>query len=287
MAPQTERQRQARTISKAKQKQKRKQQFRRTVLFPVGLIVVAGIGLSGWKLHQDSWFERTWQKGVNSVHKRMASAGFETKRVSIMGRIKTSEAKIQNALGADLGQSVWAFSLDDVRDNLQSLSSIRSAHVQRLLPDTIHIELEERAPAAVWQYEGQLSVIDVDGEILTDESATDYRQLLVVVGEDAPEHLEGLFQLLGSERDLAQRVVAAVRVGARRWNLQMERGVMVQLPEEEPERAWSYLAQMENSQKILQKSISKIDMRMGDRVFIKMDDEDEKTVPQGGHQAET
>lgn len=287
MARQTERQRQARTISKAKQKQKRKQQFRRTVLFPVGLIVVAGIGLSGWKLHQDSWFERTWEKGVNSVHKRMASAGFEAKRVSIMGRIKTSEAKIQNALGANLGESVWAFSLDDVRDNLQSLSSIRSAHVQRLLPDTIHIELEERAPAAVWQYEGQLSVIDVDGEILTDESATDYRQLLVVVGEDAPEHLEGLFQLLGSERDLAQRVVAAVRVGARRWNLQMERGVMVQLPEEEPERAWSYLAQMENSQRILQKSISKIDMRMGDRVFIKMDEEDKKTVPQGGQQAET
>ncbi len=287
MARQTERQRQARTISKAKQKQKRKQQFRRTVLFPVALIVVSGLGLSGWKLHKDSWFERTWQSGVDSANETIASMGFETKRVSIMGRIKTSEAKIHNALGAELGESVWAFSLDDVRDNLQDLSSIRSAHVQRLLPDTIHIELEERAPAAVWQYEGELSVIDVDGEILTDESANDYRELLVVVGEDAPDHLESLFQLLGNERDLAQRVVAAVRVGARRWNLQMERGVMVQLPEEDPERAWGYLAQMENSQKILQKSISKIDMRMGDRVFIKMDEENEKTVPQGGQQAET
>jgi len=287
MAKQTERQRQARNISKAKQKQKRKQQFRRTVLFPVGLIVAVGLGMSGWKLHKESWFEKTWQHGMDSANETMASMGFATQRVSIMGRIKTSEYKIQDALGADLGQSVWAFSLDDIRDNLQGLSSIRTAHVQRLLPDTIHIELEERAPAAVWQYEGQLSVIDVDGEILTDESPAEYRNLLVVVGEDAPEHLEGLFQLLSKERNLAERVVAAVRVGARRWNLQMERGVMVQLPEEDPERAWGYLAQMENSQKILQKSISKIDMRMGDRVFIKMDEEDETTLPQGGQQAET
>ena len=287
MAGQTQRQKQARTISKAKQKQKRKQQFRRTVLFPVGLIVVAGLGMSGWELHQESWFEHTWQRGVDSMHESVASMGFATKRVSIMGRNKTSETKIQHALGANLGESVWAFSLDEIRDNLQELSSIRSAHVQRLLPDTIHIELEERAPAAVWQYEGELSVIDVDGEILTDESASDYRKLLVVVGEDAPEHLEDLFQLLSTERDLAERVVAAVRVGARRWNLQMERGVMVQLPEENPERAWSYLAQMENSQNILQKSISKIDMRMGDRVFIKMDEDEEPDLTAGGQQAET
>ena len=287
MAKQTERQRQSRRISQTKAKQKRIQRFRRNVVLPVGVIVVAGLGLSLWNLHRDSWFERTWQRSVDSMNERVATLGFAAERISIVGRNKTSKAKIEAAMDANLGESIWAFSLDDVRHNLEQLSSVRTAHVQRLMPDTIHVEIEERAPAAVWQFEGQLSVIDVDGKVLSDESPAEYRNLLVVVGEDAPEHLEELFQLLTKERNLAERVVAAVRVGARRWNLQMERDIVVQLPENEPEKAWAYLPQMEKSQQILQKSISKIDMRMGDRVFIKMDDEEKTPLSPGGQPAET
>ena len=76
--------------------------------------------------------------------------------------------------------------------------------------------------------------------------------------------------MLAREPQLAARVRAAVWVGDRRWNLQFDNGVAVKLPADSPQVAWSLLAQLEKQQNLLARDLSVIDMRMPDRLVVRL-----------------
>ena len=75
----------------------------------------------------------------------------------------------------------------------------------------------------------------------------------MIVGDNAPERAESLFDLLAQQPKLKERVTAAVFVGKRRWNLRFDNGVDVKLPEENPGAAWSRI----------------IDLRLPDQVVLR------------------
>ena len=76
--------------------------------------------------------------------------------------------------------------------------------------------------------------------------------------------------MLAVEPDLAPRVRAAVWVGDRRWNLRFDNGVDVKLPADSPQAAWSLLARLEREQRLLARDITIIDMRLPDRLVVRL-----------------
>jgi cell division protein FtsQ len=66
------------------------------------------------------------------------------------------------------------------------------------------------------------------------------------------------------------RVKAAFRSGGRRWNLRMDNGIDVRLPEIEAFVAWDRLAKYEAQHNILGRDIGSIDLRLPDRVVVKV-----------------
>jgi cell division protein FtsQ len=102
--------------------------------------------------------------------------------------------------------------------------------------------------------------------------------LPVIVGDDAPKHVQEFAALLEKVPSLAQEVVAAVRVGERRWNVQLKRDITVMLPEREPEAAWQRFATLVQSDALLSKAIRSVDMRMEDRVFIMPAEQDKSPI---------
>jgi cell division protein FtsQ len=65
-------------------------------------------------------------------------------------------------------------------------------------------------------------------------------------------------------------VTAAIRVGERRWNLQMDNGIDVRMPETDIGQAWAQLAQLERDQKVLGRDVVTIDLRLPDRFVIRV-----------------
>jgi cell division protein FtsQ len=88
------------------------------------------------------------------------------------------------------------------------------------------------------------------------------------VGDDAPKHVAELLALLDSAPNIKPEVVAAVRVGDRRWNLKLKRDIVVMLPEVSPVAAWKRFDVLVTRDALLSKAIRSVDMRMEDRVFI-------------------
>lgn len=199
------------------------------------------------------------------------SKGFAVDDIFVEGRVKTPRDELLSALGVKRGDAIFAIDLTDARRRIEAIPWVRSAVVERRLPNQIHLLITERSPIALWQNKGRYFLVDRDGQIVGDQ-VDDYPDLPLTVGEGAPDHVAALLALLQSEPTLQGRVKAAAWVGDRRWNVTIDRtsgGIEVRLPEEAALSAWHDLARLEGEQQLLERQISVVDMRQADRLVLR------------------
>jgi cell division protein FtsQ len=199
-----------------------------------------------------------------------AALGFAVSDVEVEGRKMTDPAAIMAALGVERGTPILAVSPSRAQQLLEGQPWVRSATVERRLPGTLVVRLVERQPLAVWQHDGKQQLIDREGEVIAVKDLSRYPMLPTVVGADAAVHAAALFEMLMREPALAARVTAAVRVDDRRWNLRIDHAIDVLLPEEDPAAAWARLAALEGTKNLLQRDIETVDMRLPDRLVLRV-----------------
>lgn len=207
---------------------------------------------------------------VDGAYEMTAEAGFAVRGMVLEGRSRTPLAAVTEALDVRSGTPILAVSLDELRQKLEAIPTVKSAAVERALPDRLFIRLTERVPVALWQKGGRLFLIDDEGAVMNDLALKDYRDLPLVLGDGAPGHVGEALALIGAQPELKALVQAAVRVGDRRWNIRLKDGVEIRLPEENPIEAWQRVALMQKEQQILHRAIRTIDLRAEDRVTIQL-----------------
>ena len=101
------------------------------------------------------------------------------------------------------------------------------------------------------------------------KDADAFKTLPLVVGAGAPEAAAALLDDLAALPALKSRVVAAVRVGERRWNLHLSNGADVLLPEGAEGAAMTKLMELQTSQALLDRPLQVVDMRLPDRLVVR------------------
>src|SRR5579872_1462799 len=198
-----------------------------------------------------------------------AFAGLRVTDVVVEGRANTPEPLLRSALGVSKGDPILGFSLEQARQRVESLSWVEHATVERRLPGTVVVNLQERRPFAIWQNQGKFALIDRNGQVVANQNVAEFRQLPLVVGPGAPTDAATLIDALTDRPDLQKRVVAAVRVGERRWNLQLTNGTSVMLPEGHAVEAIDRLMQLQQQHELLDRPLAAIDLRLGDRLVVR------------------
>lgn len=232
-----------------------------------GLAAVGGVA---W-LWQDGWFTRQAEALQAAALQGSADIGLRVEEVLVEGRARTNGDVILSRLGLKLGTPMLAIDPEEARQTLEALPWVATASVERQLPGTLYIRLNERQPLALWQEQGVLRVIDRSGEVIPGVEAQRFAHLPLVVGADAPAHAEKLIAVMNSEPELRERVTAAVRVAGRRWNIQIEGRIDVRLPEADAATAWAQLARIERQQGLLSRDVIIIDLRLPDRLVVRTD----------------
>ena len=204
--------------------------------------------------------------------------GMTVSDIRVEGRETTDRETILAALVAGPGTPILAVDPTRAKDQLEALPWVRSAVIERHLPGTLYVRLVERKPLALWQHGGKIELIDHGGEVIPVVRLDQFAKLLMVVGEGAARHAAELLQMLASEPELAARVTAAIRVGDRRWNLRIDNAIDVLLPDEAA-NTWSQLARLERSSAILKRDLKTIDLRLPDRLVLRVSPEFPKEVP--------
>jgi cell division protein FtsQ len=232
------------------------------------LLLALAIG-GGWVWHA-KLVAIAWNGLHDAVVSGSANAGLRLREVVVEGRKHTPRDQLLASLGVQLGHPMLAIDPQALKAKVEALGWVRSAAVERRLPDQLYIRISEAEPIALWQRDGGFQLIDRSGQVLDLADAAAFSQLPVLVGDGAPAHAGELLAMLAREPDLAGRVRGAVWVGERRWNLRFDNGVDVKLPADSPQVAWSLLAKLEREQRLLARDLTVIDMRLPDRLIVRL-----------------
>jgi len=160
-----------------------------------------------------------------------------------------------------------------VRDKLKADPWIADATVQKLYPGRLQIAITERAPYALWQESGRVSVIAEDGAVLEPYVARRFVSLPLVVGKGAQTRASDFLTLLAQYPQVRAAVKAIVFVGERRWNLRLADGVDVRLPEHGVEKALATLTRLDREDSLFSRDITAIDMRLPDRLTVRLSED--------------
>jgi cell division protein FtsQ len=199
-------------------------------------------------------------------------SGLRVDDVEVEGRKRVAAQDILAALDIKQGDPILGVDLAAARARLAALPGVKSATIERRLPAELHVFITEREPIAIWQNDGKYQLVDRDG-LPAGDNIADFPALPLVVGPGAPERAAALLDLLRTEPALMERVKASQFVSGRHWSILMNGpagDIEVRLPEDEPAAAWHELARLETEQKLLDRKVTMVDMRLADRLVVRV-----------------
>ncbi|MEH6716853.1 cell division protein FtsQ/DivIB [Parasphingorhabdus flavimaris] len=202
----------------------------------------------------------------------VGKAGFEVKRVEVSGVNRIDELKVYEITLAQKDRSMMLVDIDAVRDDLLADGWIKDARISRRLPDTLVVDIIEREPVAVWQNQGQLSLIDKTGYPLEKITREEIPDLPVIVGKKANLQFTQLDALLDVAPALRPMVTGATWIGNRRWDLEFDSGETLALPEGEQTASAALLnfARMDGVNRLLGRGVVHFDLRDAERAYLRM-----------------
>lgn len=235
-----------------------------TWAFVLALIVVAVATAFAFRLPQ---------KIGTFIGEQVGAAGFAVTRVELRGLNRLSASEVTKTALDQPSQAMPLIDLDEIRDRLiAKYRWIREVRVHRRLPDTLVVEIDERVPAAVWQQDRQLQLIDNEGVTLQPVRADALPDLPLVVGPGAQHRIGALNALFEAVPALREPFAGATWVGGRRWDLRFKSGETLLLPEgdEAAAAALRRFAEVNARRGLLGGNFLRIDMRIDGRMIVQL-----------------
>ena len=212
---------------------------------------------------------------LSELYQQSAGIGWGIDDITLEGRVKTSKDDVLNVLNISRGDNILNIDLHAARERIKSLPWVKDAIVsRRYFPNIIHVSIKERKIKSIWQYQNEFYPIDEDGEIIETEYVPQ-KNVLQIIGEDAPQHIKDLLQIIEKDKELFSRLKAANYISKRRWDLifdDVEHGITVKMPEEDMASAWKKLVKLDKTQGILKYKLTFIDLRLKNKIIVKVDD---------------
>ncbi|EJF86328.1 cell division protein FtsQ/DivIB [Candidatus Bartonella washoeensis] len=207
------------------------------------------------------------------VKAAISDIGFVVADVDMSGNKRVVKQDVLKILGLDVSPSIFSFDVDKARSLLEQQAWVQSANVQKIYPNRVRILVVEREPYAIWQHDGMMDIVDSTGRIIVPFQGGIVQDLPLIVGQGAQSAAKMFIQELSAYPQLYDHVRAFVRVGDRRWDLVLDNGVRVMLPENGALERLASLIESGKVQDLFSRDILSVDLRLSDRITVSLSDE--------------
>lgn len=198
---------------------------------------------------------------------------FMVNLLAVEGASTTVEEDIREIFPHDLPASSFDLDLDAVREIIAGLPAVAKASVRVRQGGVLVAHVEERQPVAIWRSRDGLGVVDVEGVVIGDIAhRADRADLPVIAGTGAAKAVPEALSILEAAAPLNGRLRGLVRMGERRWDVVLDRGQRVLLPEYDPVRALERVIVLAEVQDMLERDLAAVDMRIAARPTIRMNE---------------
>lgn len=221
------------------------------------------------------------QRIGTAVGEQVGAAGFSVARVELRGLSRLDAATVTKAALEQPARAMPLVDLDAIRERLMRFSWVKDARVSRRLPDTLVVDIVERVPAAVWQHNRRLQLVDAEGVALEAVRPDALPNLPLVIGPGAQHRIAALGALIEAAPQLRAQVAGATWISGRRWDIRFKTGETLSLPEgEEPAlTAIRKFADISQRRRLLGSNFLRFDMRLGDRMIVQLRNVPDQKAP--------
>lgn len=191
--------------------------------------------------------------------------------LAVIGGSDPLRAQISEVVGVEFPVSSLALDLDRLRARVAALSAVAEARVSLADGGLLVVKLRERRPAAVLRRGGEVFLIGAEGHEIARLAARGVRpDLPLLAGEGAQQAVPEALALMRAARPVAGRIRGLVRVGARRWDLVLDRGQRVMLPGEGAEDALRRVMALDAAEALLERDVTHVDLRDPARPVLRL-----------------
>jgi cell division protein FtsQ len=196
---------------------------------------------------------------------------FMVKMMAIDGAGLNLAEDIREVAPLDFPISSFDIDIEQLRLTVAGLDPVKSASARIKPGGILQVDVIERGPAVVWRTRGGVDLLDAGGvRVDAISSRADRKDLPLIVGKGANEHVAEALRLIQVAAPLADRVRGLVRIGERRWDVVLDRGQRILLPVERPQQALERVLAVNEVRDLLQRDVVTVDMRLKARPTIRM-----------------
>ena len=227
---------------------------------------------------------RVPQRIAGALGEQIGAAGFTVTRVELRGLNRMDRSTVYRSVLNQPSMAMPMVDLDAIRDQLLAFPWIKEARVSRRLPDTLVVDIVERQPAAVWQFNRRLQLVDAEGVNLGPVRADAIPQLPLIIGPGAQHQVVALGTLLEGAPQIRPLIAGCTWGGGRRWDVRFASGETLSLPEgdDKARAALVRFAEMNARRRMLGGNFLRFDMRIEGRMIVQL-----RHAPEGGVPAAT
>ncbi|MCR9125257.1 MAG: cell division protein FtsQ/DivIB [Rhodobacteraceae bacterium] len=191
--------------------------------------------------------------------------------MAIDGAGRSVSEDIREVVSIDFPVSSFDLDIEGIRETIEELDPVADASVRIRPGGVLQVDVIERRPALVWRTRDGLQLIDATGAYI-DHIATRgaYPDLPLVAGTGADARVAQALRLFAAARPLGARLRGLVRVGERRWDVVLDRGQRILLPETGPVQALERVIALGAADDMLDRDVTVIDMRISARPTLRM-----------------
>lgn len=231
------------------------------------------------KIVNPSYLSHTYHKASFYFQRFINLDNHQYQQVNVKGNNRTQAQdiikivrQVQAASTIDLAQEGYHPLIKQITLALkEKLPWVENAAVTRSIPDTLNIMIEEYDPFALWYYENKKYVTDKKGNTILVEDVSEFSDLIIVSGEEANIHVNSLFNIFTINAKLSSEVYSATWSGGRRWDIRLDNGLLIKLPETDISEAWDSLIKIYNLPGSII-GLNVIDLRISDKIYLEYND---------------
>ena len=249
--------------------------FRRIFVAVAGVAVIAA-GVLAW-----GGFDLRPNDIISQIQKEVKyNPEFMIGGVIVQGASPDTEKEIHALLPTRFPVSPFDIDVKTLKQEVEELPAAASASVSMNPSGYMEVLVIEHAPALIWRNELDLRLLDAEGRIIGSAGQRlDYPELTLVAGPGSDAAAHEAIQIMSTAQPIGKMIRGLVRVGERRWDIVLDRSRKIMLPEKEPVSALAKLINRNNTDGILSRAISAIDLRNPKRMTIRLSETETETEP--------
>ncbi|MFP7570356.1 cell division protein FtsQ/DivIB [Marivita sp. S2033] len=243
------------------------------LLLRFGLPCLATFGAASWWLSVDANRQMVIDTYTDLRMQVESRPEFMVNMMAVDGASDLVAEGIREMLPLEFPISSFDLDLEQMRETVVSLDPVKSARLYVRQGNVLQVDVVERVPVVLWRNDRGLQLLDEDGVLVGPAFLrADWPDLPLIVGDGAQARVSEALDLAAAAGPLSSRLRGFVRMGERRWDVVLDRGQRVLLPEVDGAQALERVIAMDDAVDLLERDLVAVDLRLAHRPTLRMTD---------------